>query len=126
MREFNLEEAKAGHPVCTRDGRKARIVCYDMKITIDHFPLLVLVENDGIEQGFAYNEQGHRPYTDGDNDPNDIMMVSVKHEGWVNIYRDTSGITYTGENICDSQEEMEEIGKKSQTYIATVKIEWEE
>lgn len=27
MREFNLDEAKRGVPVCTRDGHAARIIC---------------------------------------------------------------------------------------------------
>ena len=35
-------------PVQTRDGRKARIVCVDMKR--DHYPILALVENpNGLE-----------------------------------------------------------------------------
>ena len=29
MRKFNLEEAKAGKPVCTRDGKDARIEYID-------------------------------------------------------------------------------------------------
>ena len=29
MKPFDLEAAKAGKPVCTRDGRKARINCFD-------------------------------------------------------------------------------------------------
>lgn len=28
MKEFDLEKAKAGHPVCTRDGYEARILLY--------------------------------------------------------------------------------------------------
>lgn len=33
MKEFDLEKAKAGHPVCTRNGNKARIICFDRKTT---------------------------------------------------------------------------------------------
>ena len=29
MKEFDIELAKQGHPVCTRDGRKVRVLCYD-------------------------------------------------------------------------------------------------
>lgn len=29
LKEFDIEAAKAGKPVCTRDGRKARIICFD-------------------------------------------------------------------------------------------------
>ena len=121
MKEFDLEAAKNGAPICTRDGRKARIVCYDAKI--DHFPLFVLIDNDGIEQGFAYNEQGHRPYTDGDNDPNDLMMVPVKHDGWVSIIYDECGYR-TGFKIFGTKEEAEKFGAAYR--IAVAKIEWEE
>jgi hypothetical protein len=31
MKPFNLELAKSGHPVCTRSGRDARIVCFDAR-----------------------------------------------------------------------------------------------
>lgn len=31
LKPFDLEAAKQGKPVCTRDGRKARIVCFDLK-----------------------------------------------------------------------------------------------
>jgi len=33
MREFDLGEAIAGKPVCTRDGRKVRILCFDRVYT---------------------------------------------------------------------------------------------
>ena len=32
MRRFNLEEAKAGKPVCTKDGRQVEILCFDTGI----------------------------------------------------------------------------------------------
>lgn len=31
MEEFDIEKAKKGFPVCTRDGRKVRILCFDRK-----------------------------------------------------------------------------------------------
>lgn len=49
LKPFDLEAAKAGKPVCTRDGRKARIICYDRQS--DHgFPLVALVESTGTEK----------------------------------------------------------------------------
>ena len=36
--------AKAGKPVCTRDGRKARIICFNTKTLCD-YPIIALVEN---------------------------------------------------------------------------------
>ena len=47
LKPFSLEAAKAGKPVCTRDGRKARIICFDRK---DNTPIVALIERvDGIE-----------------------------------------------------------------------------
>ena len=40
LKPFDLEAAKAGKPVYTRDGRKARIICFDR---IDAKPILALV-----------------------------------------------------------------------------------
>ncbi len=42
MKEFDLEKAKAGHPVCTRDGRETRILCFDRK---GGSPIVVLVKD---------------------------------------------------------------------------------
>ena len=36
FKPFNLEQAKAGKPVCTRDGRKARIGEEDRKSHSSH------------------------------------------------------------------------------------------
>lgn len=33
MKNFDLEKAKAGYPVRTRDGHETRIICFDRKTT---------------------------------------------------------------------------------------------
>ena len=40
LRLFNLEEAKQGKPVCTRDGSPARIICWDK---LGKLPIVALV-----------------------------------------------------------------------------------
>ena len=43
LKEFDIEVAKAGKPVCTRDGSKARIICFDKKcraIEEEEFPIV--------------------------------------------------------------------------------------
>ena len=59
LKPFDLEAAKAGKPVCTRDGRKARIICFDR---IDARPILALVSStDGKgEDVFGYFVSGKR------------------------------------------------------------------
>ena len=44
LKPFDLEAAKLGKPVCTRDGRKARIICFDAK---GDKPIIALVEAKG-------------------------------------------------------------------------------
>lgn len=57
LKPFDLEAAKAGKPVCTRDGRKARIICFDLKN--DEYPIVAAVENDSSETlFFLHNEWG--------------------------------------------------------------------
>ena len=55
MREFNLEIAKAGAPLCTRKGNKVRIVCYDRLDTRHHGVILALVENKSKTWEMAVN-----------------------------------------------------------------------
>lgn len=48
MREFDLSAAKAGAPVCTRDGMEARIICFD-RVDLE-YPIIALYKTElGIE-----------------------------------------------------------------------------
>lgn len=125
MKEFNLEEAKKGNPVCTRDGRKARILCFDLKS--GHYTIAAAVEVEGCERVLTYTRDGH--YNISINEYScDLMMAIEKHEGWVNLYKSPSAIEegnypYFGE-IYETEEEAKR--NKDSFYIATIKIEWEE
>ena len=119
LKEFDLEKAKAGKPVCTRDGAKARIICFDAK---SDTPIIALVTaDDGEELAFFYLIDG--TFCDSENPDNDLMMLPEKHEGWANIYengdkRFMSEIYGTKEKALDA--------KWGTNYVATVKIEWSE
>lgn len=39
---FDLEAALAGAPVCTRDGKKARIICFDRMNR--NYPIIALIQ----------------------------------------------------------------------------------
>lgn len=85
MKEFNLEQAKQGNPVCTRDGRKARIICFDRNNTEDNRTIVALVANE------QEREYVHEYLNDGRFDEKgtlgiDLMMVTEKKEGWVNVF----------------------------------------
>lgn len=126
MKPFNLEQAKAGAPVCTHDGRPVRIVCYDLK-GYKNYPILALIENTvGAESIVSYALNGsHCSVKDHDLD---LMMASVKREGWVNVYTCHSGATATDQcTLYQSEKEARsQIIEGNGVYVATVKIEWEE
>lgn len=118
LKPFDLEAAKAGKPVCTRDGRKARIICFDAKCDK---PIVALIYDYNKETGLQYLENG-RFFVD-QIDKYDLMMLPQKKEGWVNIYKDfedTVCCIYSTEKEALEEKETEE------DYITTVKIEWEE
>lgn len=117
MKPFNLEEAKKGKPVMTRDGRPARIICWDRKKK--DYPIIALI---GVEEDIASFTTDGR-YISCEQDPNDLFMASEKKEGWMNIYRCD---TYKGREIYYTEEDAISIGSFNPNYITTIKVEWEE
>ena len=121
LKPFDLEAAKVGKPVCTRDGRKARIICFDR---IDKFSHIVaLITNlDGREIIWGYEDSGA---CSNDNKNNDLMMLPEKKEGWINIYKGGKmDADFIYPTKADAVENMYPPMKDN--YIDTIKVEWEE
>ena len=112
LKPFDLQQAKDGKPVCTRDGRKSRIICFDVKAKK---PIAALITNDDTEEVHFYYDNGrsdqYQEYR------YDLMMLPEKKEGWVNVYK---------ERIYSTKEEAIEATYDGATYVDTVKIEWRE
>ena len=128
LKPFDIDLAKAGKPVCTRDGRKARIICFDVKD--DRFPLVAVIKDDkGIECVLSYTNKGNFYYA-GAKDNNDLMMLPEKKEGWVNIFNHDNNVSWAENEIYPSEERAKNAALKIDgnmlKYIATVKIEWVE
>lgn len=112
LKEFNLEAAKAGKPVCTRDGRKARIICFDLNNK--NFPIVAIINCDTEENAYQYDIDG--VCDEHDNNLN-LMMSTEKKEGWVIIHK---------EAIYD-KETAEKIARETTANVIRIqKIEWEE
>lgn len=123
MREFNLQEAKEGKPVCTRDGRKARIICFDRKHS--EYPIVALVTNKRNEEDFvAYTIKGKFVY--GRNQPDDLVMAPIKKVGWLNIYEDSCGTGCSRRCGCLWDTKEEALEHKEKYCTTTIKVEWEE
>jgi hypothetical protein len=122
MRPFNIDDARQGKPVCTRDGRDVRIVCWDMNG--EFYSLLAVIENeDGTEYGCEFRKNGKMNPTDRESDL-DLFMKSETKTGWVNIYRNSVSREYRA--IWDSEVRAKNNIEKSGSYITTVPITWEE
>ena len=119
LKPFDIQKAREGKPVCTRDGRKVRVLCYDFKQN-EEYPILVAVEDkDGKERAMLYSNGGISEIYKSRN--YELAMLLEKKERWVNVYK--GGLLNT--KYYSSKEEA--VSKASQTdYIDTVKIEWEE
>nr|DAK21062.1 MAG TPA: hypothetical protein [Caudoviricetes sp.] len=112
MKPFNLKEAKAGKPVCTRDGRKARIICFDLNNK--NFPIVAIINCDTEENAYQYDIDGI--CDEHDNNLN-LMMSPEKKEGWIIIHK---------EAIYD-KETAEKIARETTANVIKIqKVEWEE
>ena len=126
LKPFDIQKAREGKPVYTRDGRKARIICFDGK---GDQPIIALIEAKGnkdalIEKVERYFINGHSVFEVRETN-DDLMMLPEKKEGWVNVYQggklDADYIYPTKEtavtNIFKSMED---------NYIDTIKVNWSE
>ena len=112
LKPFDLEAAKAGKPVCTRDGRKARIICFDR----DWDMRIVALVSDPLGESVHYYLSNGKVDFDKQNDE-DLMMLPERKEGWVNVYK------YL---VYDTKDEALIGRSESRGYIDTIKINWSE
>lgn len=113
LKPFDIQKAREGKPVCTRDGRKARILCFDLKNNV--CPIVAAVEENNMEVLYHYDTKGLNCYKKSEID---LMMLPEKKEGWVNVYRYRLGGPYESKEYALKQ--------KMEDCIDTVKISWEE
>ena len=123
MKPFSLEEylKNPERKVVTRDGKNVRIICTDF----DNPNYPVIGEINGNKWPCSFTTNGLL-IKDEVEQPSDLFFAPEKHEGWLNIYRGESGFYLRG-NPYKSKEKAEKVAKANcRTFIATVKIEWEE
>ena len=126
MEKFNLEKylANPSRKVVTGDGRKVKILCTNRK---SPYPIVALVENhdSNNEDVYSYRENGLYSLFSL-SEQNNLFFAPEKHEGWINVYRNSdSGRVYTGAAY-DSKEDAEKRKESGENYVTTIKIEWEE
>jgi hypothetical protein len=134
MKPFDIELAKQGKPVCTRDGRPVRILCYDFK-SLENTPIVALIRLNEHQEGVVHYYIDGKHFENGINDL-DLMMVSGQKEGWINVCRDREDnkpFCYHGK-IFETKEDARAYLKQMATMapktfpnvVETVQIYWEE
>ena len=125
LKPFSLELAKQGKPVCTRDGRKARIICFDSK-NDPRRPIVALVEHNDNELLYEYTIEGKERFSHiSTTGTSDLMMFPEKKEMWINIYKGTTR-PFPGGCMYDTEEEAKDAANGDENYVTTIQIEWEE
>lgn len=112
IKPFNLESARSGKPVCTRDGRKARVVCFDKA---GAYPVIALVQEVGMETCHFYSQDGKCADCGTEYD---LMLLCEKKKGYVNIYSNMIHDT-----LEDADRAREDVNDSN--YIETLEVEWE-
>lgn len=81
---FNLERAKGGDKVATREGAKARIICFDAKDPI--YPIIALItDSDDDEQVEFFTLNGE--FLEEDEESGyDLFMAPKVTTYWANVY----------------------------------------
>lgn len=74
MKPFDIKLARKGHPVCTRDGRKAIFLT---TLSNKNFPVVAIVSCDQEENIFQYDING---ICDEHDNNLDLMMLPEKKE----------------------------------------------
>lgn len=95
MKPFDLEKAKKGAPVCTRSGKKARILAFDANHE-EGYNIVALEENeDGFEEVITVDNNGS--FTHGkDEAEEDLFMKEIV--GYCALFKDSKGVIFA-ENV---------------------------
>lgn len=114
LKPFDFEAAKAGKPVCTKDGRKARIICFDVNSFNNHIIVALITEKNGTESIYSYTSEGKWKEIETEND---LMMIPERKKGWAKVRKDI--------NLYDTKEEADRKMIGNDEYV-TAKVCWEE
>lgn len=120
LKPFNLEQALAGAPVMTREGRKVVRIFYAEE-ACENSQVMCVFETGVV---FPYYKDG--TYTNSSS-AHELVMAPTKKEGWVVMFHNNSQKDFiVGTKIWASKEDAEIWYKGCEGIFAIAKIEWEE
>ena len=129
MKNFDLEKAKAKEPICTRTGRPARLLDWNIKNDIGYTLVSAIMDENGFESVELHTADGKA--FRGTESENDLFMAPVKREGWVNLWKRAGDNrpTFGSEKAYLSFEEAKQSAHTDNPnliFMGTAKIEWKE
>ena len=96
MKPFDLQAAKAGAPLVTRDGRPAKFIAHVGEAQPSQ-RLVVLIDG-GVYTKF---ESGGYSKSPAHVSPNDLFMAPIKRTVWANVYGYGGATWYNTEKDAD-------------------------
>ena len=123
---FDIKKAINGSDVCTRDGRKARILCVDAK---GDRPIVALINQNGLSDDYPYKYYPNGSFYDDTISDIDLMIVPSVKTGYVNLYKNHSNnddCIYNTSNVYRSIDDARNHIVDQDNYIDTVEFFWKE
>ena len=108
MKPFDLEAAKAGAPIVTRDGRPARFIAH---VAEAHPSQRLLVLIDGVV--LTKFESGKYASSPAHVSDNDLFMALTKRTVWANLYNDGAAWFLYPEADADAGARSDRIGGRA-------------
>lgn len=122
LKPFDLEKAKQGAKVVTRDGRPVRFICWDKLDDVNTYPIVALVKDKDVteEEIETYTLDG--ACVEGEKHDLDLFMAPTTVERWINLHGGFGGLY----NYRFYESEQEALKHKDDygDYVATAKITW--
>lgn len=115
MKPFNLEKAKQGAKVITREGMKVEILTFSRRHP--YFPIVALVDDGDRDEICMYTNEG-RYYKTSQDSYLDLMMAPTKV--YMNVYR--NGDSYVlGNHIFHTRDKAMDC--RGTDYVKTIEID---
>lgn len=123
MKPFDLEAAKRGEPICTRDGRPAKFIAHVPGSAREDQKILVLVDGDiyaHCEDG-TFHEERHKS-------GKDLFMAPRKKTLWFNLFIPHTNKVEPYTEFVGEREKIEpdQNTQESKWFIKTFSVEVEE
>ena len=108
MKPFDLEAAKAGAPLVTRDGQPAKFIAH---VAEAHPSQRLLVLIDGAVH--AKFESGKHASSQNNVFKSDLFMAPVKRTVWANLYEHRTAVWHDTEKEADDSARITRLGGRT-------------